>query len=974
MKVALGVLVALIALPGVTEGQPSTSAHALRVPAGLKAFACGAGLPASLPAVRLLPALARRDTSMPAGTPESLRASEYLRWLGELQSRVRATGSVRDLVFRLGARRERNAVGDVVEWLGFRLSTGNGTYAISERAEPESLRRQSFASCVGVSPDVLTTALRRQEPARLWPDDETAPSPVPVSVWLSLPAFAKRDANDLFAAIAGDRRALLMYHGFMGLDDETLAGIVADPQLLRALYEDRAAPFAAFGHALKIRGGVLAVPGGDAQRGRWATLVERDPAGAGDFVARLLGRDDGVLADFFSTLHALPESTQAAVVGGADFGALYEVFKNASSTWKIQDNPFSRPASDPGFVLLMLLGDGTPPDAGPGWRRVWQAAFEERSPDLTQSDLTRHFARGERANLAWLLSAITTDASTLDRRLQVARFARRVFGSNADAGHAAVALGGFQRFSVLLLELERAGVRSPATFARAAARARRLSDTEPQRGALTMVSWQAAVAIVAALATSGAVPAESVNALFDELSALPTGRDGLWDGALARFVRDRILPFTGAPPPAGVTRALEDQLLEALARTRGLTDTTFTWEGLEYRTSVTEARAARSQAIAHAQSRLSLDDLLALVTAAESLRGARTAAQVRAAMAPLDGIEKRLPVEVPWLFDTDERPLKPVSFIERQLRDTRRITKDGDAGRARRAADRMVWLVDLLTADTLGAVIYAARFGVGLQTPSLIAGVWRRHEFGMRVPEGAADPDLAWRAPRIGALPDGGWHMRGALIGLDLALGESWLRRLTGGPAPAPTRMADPDQQVLFRSQALLTISPPVKLAAPMPLGSTLNSEPRRQRVLSWLRQADAPHVAPLAWRDTAETPVSDWGTAPEDESCLCRLSYLRRPADAWLGRPLRPTVVPLVPDLSLRVVAMAAQLGLPPILVPALLAAAQQELLDGAELAFKDDWESLATFANALTRERFEEYVFALIATRELTPVQKRP
>lgn len=974
MKTALRVLVAFIALPAVAEAQDAAGVQTLRVPAGLRAFACGAGLPPSLPAARVLPTLARRNTSMPAGTSETLQASQYMAWLGELQSRARAVGSGRDLVFRQGARRDRNAVGDILEWLGFRLVTRDGAFTISEREGPEHLKRQAFAACVGVSSDVLAAALRHQQPTPLWPDDEMAPSPVSASVWLSLPAFAQRDANGLFSALIDDRRALLMYHGFMGLDDETLARVVSDRQLLRTLYEDRAAPFAAFSHALRIRGGAMAVPGGEAQRSRWAALADRDPARAGDFISRLLGRDDGALADFFSTLSALPERTQTAVVASSEFGRLYDVFRSASSQWKMQDNPFSRPELDPGFVLLMLLGDGTPPEAGPGWRRVWEAGFDGRTLNGTDPNLAREFARGDHADLAWLLSAITEDVSALDRRLAMARFARRLFGPHDDAGHAAVTLGGFQHFSVLLLELERAGVRSPATFARVVDRARKLSDTEPQRGAVTMVSWQATVAIVCALATSGAVP-EGADALLDELSTLPTGRDGLWDAAMVRFVRDRIVPFTGAPPAPRSARAIEDQLLESLARTRGVTDATFTWEGLEYRTTVTEARAARSKAIARAQTRLPLDDLLALATAAESLRAATTAAQVKAAMAQLDGIEERLPAEIPWLFDTDERPLKPASFIERQLRDARRVTKDGDAGRGRRAADRFVWLADLLTADTLGAVIYAARLGVGLQSPTAVAAVWRRHEFGMRVvAEGKADPDLAWRSPRIGALPDGGWHMRGALIGLDLALGESWLRRLTGGPAPAPTRMADPDQQVLFSSHAFLTISPPAEIATAPPNGSMVAGEPRRERVISWLRQANPRQVAPFAWRDTAKAPAPDWGTAPEDESCLCRPSYLRRPAEAWLGRPLRPTIASLVPDLSLRVAAMAAELGLPPILVPAILAAAQQELLDGAELAFKDDWESLAAFANALSRERFEEYVFALIATRELTPVQKRP
>ena len=115
-------------------------------------------------------------------------------------------------------------------------------------------------------------------------------------------------------------------------------------------------------------------------------------------------------------------------------------------------------------------------------------------------------------------------------------------------------------------------------------------------------------------------------------------------------------------------------------------------------------------------------------------------------------------------------------------------------------------------------------------------------------------------------------------------------------------------------------------------------------------------------------------GTAPEDGSCYCVTSVPRDRPDVWLGRPARGTVIRTVTSLSRRVIALAKDIGLPPIAIPSVLAAAYQDLIDGASLGYTDDWETLDTFGETLSQVRFEEYVFALIATRELTPVQRLP
>jgi hypothetical protein len=374
-----------------------------------------------------------------------------------------------------------------------------------------------------------------------------------------------------------------------------------------------------------------------------------------------------------------------------------------------------------------------------------------------------------------------------------------------------------------------------------------------------------------------------------------------------------------------------------------------------------------------------MDDIFTLLAVADALRAARTAAAVKTALAPLEAVEKRLPDAVPWLFTTERDPLSPREQLAKPLRDARRINRDKDASRAARTADALVWIADQLTSDSLPAVLYAARLGMGLSSPATVAGVWRRHEYGFREPETVPDPFLGWRIPQVGSSIDGGWHVRGSLTGIDLAMGDSLMRRLPGGPPPSPTRLLDPSIQILLRTVASFFADPPAADPAVWPVTPqdppTMPLDARRRRMLDWIA-ATQPELAGAqrAWRDTADLAASGgWSLVAPDGSCFCR-EPASVSADALLGRPLYGTAIVLSPDLNLRIGTLAKEIGLPRVLVPPLLAAAYQDLLDGVHLAHADDWMSIAAFVNALTRERLEEYVFSLIATRELTPVERRP
>lgn len=975
----------LILLLSAAAGETAAATPTLVVPGGIAAFRCAAGLPSTLPRARVLMELARRDAALPKDNAEAQLAGRFVAWLSELNTRLRAAGSERILTPRASTRSERRALSDVMDWLGFDMSARDGRIVLKERSDKTAAERLAFSRCLGVQFTETAEALKTLKPIPLVPPDETVPSPIDASVWRWLLALDDAEATGVVAGLINDQRGLLFYYALSGLDPETLAWLVSQPELLRWLFRERAPEMAAFGHAIRIRNGIIEPPGGSTAARAWERVVGRDLSRPGEFIRALLSRDEGRPADFLATLSALPLETQQQLTASELFGRLYQAFASASEPWKPSLQPFSRPPSDPAFVLLMLLGNGTPVAAGPAWRRVWEAGFEAASLSTHQTNLARNYSRGDRVDLAWLLSAICQSGDVASGRLMLTRFARRVFPvvRPEDAGHVAIAIAAFGRLSGLMLELERIGLREPAAYARVAEKAILLTEKDPELGAATLVAWQAALAVVSASALSGAIPHARVFTLIDDLVRLETGRDHQWEGGIARFIRDGVFPAAGIQPaPGSEPRAAEDALLLALSQSGQATDDVFEWEGLRYRASVTEARAGRARAMARAQPRATLDDVLALATAAEALDAAKTAADVKAALTPLEGIEERLPKEVPWLFVTKHDPSVPRSVLQGPLRTARKIARDKDASKARRTARALAWVADQLMADTLPAVLYATRLGVGVSRPESVAGVWVRHEFGFRVSE-KPDRFMAWRVPAAGVVPDGGWQLRGALTGMDAAMGETWLRRVGGGPTPSPSKLSDANLQTLFRTLAMRSVQPAMEEAPEWPPAAAIPSaarapgDARRQRVLAWI-EADRSEErsGSLAWRDVAavSNPPPAWGTSPPDGTCFCTEGPWPAYADAVLGRPAAGTLFSLVPDLNYRIGTLARRIGLPAVLIPQVLAAAYQDLIDGAPLVHPDDWVSAAAFMNALTQERFEEYVFALIGTRDLTPVVRLP
>jgi len=308
-------------------------------------------------------------------------------------------------------------------------------------------------------------------------------------------------------------------------------------------------------------------------------------------------------------------------------------------------------------------------------------------------------------------------------------------------------------------------------------------------------------------------------------------------------------------------------------------------------------------------------------------------------------------------------------------------------------------LGDALLADALASIVYAIDLGEP-DGPALASGnVALRHDFGLAKRRVAPWQRLAaWEPPveEVG----GGWHVRGSLLGLDVALARFALRNLTAeGMPPMPALNAN--ERRTFAESAVL-IDP--NALGDETLGAIvgaigrgrrrvaeLAADPGRldevaddARLSGWRREAirwalanDPETVArsfsrlELVWLGgPVDEPLQAWGMSAVPLSG-CRCVDLARPG-AWedyAGRPMTGQLATRIPDLNLRIAEEMVRLRLPARLVPGVLRVATNDLIYEAQPAHYDDWLAVVRYVEDVPAERFVDYVSSLTAGGPLVP-----
>jgi hypothetical protein len=839
------------------------------------------------------------------------------------------------------------------------------------------------------------------------PGSEPVPVPMDVKAWRTVLGEDVTETT-LLPRILVDRRAALLCYGLLQLDPETLAFVSGEPAVLRGLYERHSGIVAAFGQAFRVRHGSLVLPGGDAARPAWTALIGEAILEPSRAIQRLAEADNGRLFYFLDTVTGLDASRQALVLtdrpeseAGDRVRSVYRTFTRIEPGWRLGDFPFVRLGADPALVLASMV-----PDEGElrHSQPFWNVVLGERTLVKNHRRRWAALGGGDRAEPAWVLDRITDAA--LPQRLegmQILTFVERTTDRFTGAAPADLAFmaRAFRRYPALLLTLERLDIDDVDVVLRLIEHASRISSVAPDvpRHEQALALFQAPLMLVARAREVRAVSRETARTLVASFSRVAPSETG-FGRAVATWIDRELLPALGHDPSLEGASA-EATVLESMAGLRSPVDAgappMLSWESNAYRVDLAAPELVRLTAVRGLQEGNTLDTALAVARVAASLSGGDLVGAVPAASGAIRAIVGAIRPLEESERTTASAPVDVRAILSAAADDLGRIRPRAEAGKVKAITGRLAPAEDALLADVLTSLLYAFWIGDPQGQAFLAGNVARRHDFGLRLMTGAEREQTPWVLPLETSGSGEPWHLRGALLGLDLGLSRLALRR---------TRLDLPDHQPTLNESDRRTLVITLALTSPFAIdqasaalvmhclreGRSVARDPRRlsdridrlsldgrrREALRWAAERAPDEIERLLLRTelvllgrSTDAPLpAIWGQADTARSgCLC-LAFPDPPAlDRVTGRAGTGLLTSRIADLKLRVLEVLDELSLPAVLARGVLASAMQDYLDDVRPAHGDDWLALTRHVDRLARERFDDYIAALAAGGPLVP-----
>jgi hypothetical protein len=862
---------------------------------------------------------------------------------------------------------------------------------------------------------------------------ETVPVPLTTDLWSSAIFRRKVTPRELIPAILADRAAALVCLGLTALDDRTLGYLADHPSLLERIYERSATAFGAFSGSLQIEGNRVVPPGGGrpAEAGKaqgesddatalWEAVVGEKVTRPERFLTQLLELNEGRLAYLYDTIGQLDPPRRAFALGlwmnaparmerFRAFVAGVDVYRESH----LRTLPFGRASYDLSMTLTRVEVEANGMPREPASRGLWSHVFS--SADLPD-DGARQLRNAEDGPIdaAWLVAAIgSADVRLRSERLDQIAFGQRVFGAAgaAERGDLLVALRALSRYRMLMWTLERIGVRTPAVYASAAHHAARLATIDGRRGFDAQAQLQGVLALVARMTAVRTLDAPRAQKLVEQLVAVPLNGNGEYAGAMARWLRDVLIP--------AIPRAPTDELAVIAAMSGppsgdGPVARRVSWEGQTYRLDLGAAERQRLQKVREKQEGPSLDVAIELGVAGRALAaetiGQDAALEIAARLTALAAdIPRRVGHDAADTAPPGVSPAPNASeAVRKALDELTRNIRAKDLKRAGRMGESLNQLADFLLSETLPSLAYAADVGDPDGAVLLADDVSRRHDFGFGSKDAESRLKSAWAVPRPEVTPGVPWHVNGSLLGLDIALAPLALRRLNFERVLAAPKLTSNERDSFALSVSLLNpfdlrdadrdaiveaVARGRQRVAALTAGAAAATSDRdsafdrvadeismegwRRRAVRWMltREPDGvpgmfSAIELLALGGGRPADFHAWGMSMLTvQGCACsRLT----PPGRWptlLGRPPLGLTASAVADLNLHIAIMLKELRLPAAIAKVVLAGAMQDFIDEAKPSDDADWLTLARTARAFTRERIEDYISAATAGGPLMP-----
>ncbi len=815
------------------------------------------------------------------------------------------------------------------------------------------------------------------------------PLPLPITPdwWVHTVLAGRSTPSTLLVDILKSRDAALMYRALLTFDDDTRTWFAEHPALVHEVVAGRGALLVLAAPGIRVSGGRVLVPGGDEVRTAWEGIVGASAVNPEAFLRAVITQDAGMVAYFYGRMGRMPARSVAALLataGDSDhegLGRLYRVYRRAGAEWRPASRPFAVMPQDPSLLVGELPLDDAGRIAVPGGPAFWERIFDMPGGVSALGRESEDRFGGETTDASWLADQVYRNGVGAARvRTQQVLLACRLLSRRVEARSAdvMVTIAALPHYPALVLSLERLGVTDPAVYRGAVLRAVALlgvHDVAAQ--GRSVAQFQSVLALLIQARRAGAIGAGEASRLVASVSEIPLGAGGDYEGRVAAWVDAHLRPLASRPASAGGVDG--DILGWCTTRAGAGTPLGVAWEGTRYRVDTGFADARR---IANVRGERPLRALgqawsvLALAAAPSAPAGATE-------LADLDAIVSSSADDAEYFGAPD------LSAVAADARAALRGRRDRAAGALRRFADALL-------ARGLMDLAYAVALGGGDGRVILSGEAASRHDLGIGRFEVDGAP-AAWQFPTPAARARGVWHLEGALVGLDLCLADSWLRRRSERPPAAaptmdrndrralaeavplmvPATLSDVDRDriaaALHRGRARLASAAPDEIAAiasVMPLGAV------RRGVWGWAVSHGRAYFEPLVWLrdqlalggDGAAWPDA-WGAPSRPRDSGLRLEFPPRPPDDYTGHLSSGILMSAVPDINLRLAEWLAVLHMPASLLPAVLAAATLDVIDGSPTRYTDDLRSIAERVEGITLDDVEQYLALLTTDGPLVP-----
>ena len=641
--------------------------------------------------------------------------------------------------------------------LGYRLRQACGPNTSVETADPE----KAFLTIDSGFPLADLEDTLRGTKAFVYP---YASSQVPVlftpADWTSL----ERDKNpkgDVISALLNDPALARLYWALSRIDDQTQAALRQSPGLEKLLPHASVIDF--FGSHLLIRNGRVVVPGGEAAEAAWKSMVGASPEAPGEFIPKLLAKDEGWLAAYYDSLCWVSQSQQAYFTEPKRLVKFYEALRGQDVS-PSPARPVFRP--DPGLLLLVsrLQLDANGQPHVPGNLEIWKELLRRKSDSKLARDWAKRATRWSNSEQLveglFGLSRVNSKDSPLQIYLALSEIDRgRTAADRLTPQTARLLADKFARYSnqyLVFSEFHGLNNASITRFITVAESLDRVQDKILRANALGL--FQSTLGLWQILARQEEIPGSALNDSWQKTIApfaSIVGPAQLFDAA--RTSLGEILRAAGGRPDAS-----QDEIIALLAGPEQSSN-----EGQQVRQEL----AGKIRSVIDAQRLVSLDTLFELGTGLNQMAEGKAMAD---SLIRLAGQLREFEMPKP-LFTTRERS-EWASGLYNNRHTTLQMETDlakviKSPGTPKQVGEARGQLVPFLR-DTMVGLNYAYYEPPGAQMLHNNPLFVRSHDFSGEMTMGG---EQAWQTPRLfgrGWSASGGAHLAGSLAELPYVLSQ----------------------------------------------------------------------------------------------------------------------------------------------------------------------------------------------------------